>query len=563
MEIEGKDALVLGGGGMVGTAVCRLLLPHRPGRLIVASRRESKARRTVDQLKAEFPDVSTRIVPVWGDVFIRADWQHDGPITRSAVLADPKKRRRLMADIFDPLDEEIISSSLLTQVVTGSAPGLNGSPAHSVVDCMNTATALSYQDVYTAARRLADLAAANAGEVDWPGEAEALLASLYVPQLVRHVQLLYEAMRRAGTEAYVKVGTSGTGGMGLNIPYTHGEEKPSRLLLSKAAVAGAQTLLTFLMARTPGGPRIAKEIKPTALIGWREIGYGPVGRGGQEIMLYDCPFDRAVSVRNDADLAAEGNFGVSTGKRMEAVYIDTGENGQFAAAEFASITALGLMRLVTPEEVAENVVSELVGSSTGRDVVAALDGSVTGPSYRGGYLRNAALNRLRQLEGEHGEAVAFEILGPPRLSKLLYEAYLLKKACKSTKAVLGVTPEALAEALEQEVRSNAILRGRIISIGIPILLPDGEQLLRGPVLKSKDSYHGWVDLTASNMRTWKERLETIHQMVRAELDGETSSRHDREFAASREWLSDEEFFDIGEIVAWIFTYEDQGRRGKN
>jgi hypothetical protein len=42
-------------------------------------------------------------------------------------------------------------------------------------------------------------------------------------------------MVKAGTGAYVKIGTSGTGGMGLNIPYTHSEEKPSRVLLSKSA----------------------------------------------------------------------------------------------------------------------------------------------------------------------------------------------------------------------------------------------------------------------------------------------------------------------------------------
>ncbi len=51
--------------------------------------------------------------------------------------------------------------------------------------------------------------------------------------------------------------------------------------------------------------------------------------------------------------------------------------------------------------------------------------------------------------------------------------------------------------------------------------------------------------------------------VRAELDGDTSSRADRSFVASREWRSDDEFFDIGEIVAWILIYEEDGQRGKD
>jgi NAD(P)-dependent dehydrogenase (short-subunit alcohol dehydrogenase family) len=563
MDIEGKSALVLGGAGMVGTAICRLLLAHRPTLLVVAARREAKARRTADQLKAAFPDAPTRIVPISGDIFARADWQQGGTPTRAELLAETDTRRRLIADILDTLDEDIVGSSFLVQLITGTLPGLDGSPAQLIVDCVTTATAIGYQNLFASARTVATLAASAPDEATFPEEVERLLASLCVPQLVRHIQLLHEGMQRAGTEAYLKVGTSGTGGMGLNIPYTHGEERPSRVLLSKSALAGANTQLLFLMARTPGAPEVVKEIKPTALIGWREIGYGPVGESGRGAMLYDCPGDRAVSILDEVSLVAEGDFGESTGERLEAVYIDTGENGVFTAAEFAAITAPGQMRLVTPEEVANNVIRELIGGNTGRDIIAALDGAVTGPSYRGGFLRQAALNRLRQLENEHGEAVALEILGPPRLSKLLYEAHLLKMVCKTTPAILNTTANSLAGMLEQEVLTNKVLRQRIISIGIPILLNDGERLLRGPVIKSQDAYHGWVDLTAGNMNRWHERMLAAREAVDLELNGDTSSRHDREFTASRAWRPDEDVFDIGEIVAWIFSTEDKGRRDKN
>jgi len=563
MDIEGKSVLVLGGGGMVGTAVCRLLLAHRPARLVIAARREAKARDTADRLRAEFPDSATDILAIPGDIFVRAEWQQAGPPALAALLENAATRRRLIADILDPLDEDIADSSLLVQLISGAAPGLGGVPARIVVDCVNTATALGYRNVFAAARKLAGLTASRSPGEATQEEVDGLLASLYIPQLVRHIQLLLEAMQRAGTEAYVKVGTSGTGGMGLNIPYTHGEERPSRLLLTKSALAGAQSQLLFLMARTPGAPGIVKEIKPTALIGWRGIGHGPVGDGGLGVELFDCPGDRAVSIGDDMNLAARGDFGESTGRRLEAVYIDTGENGLFSAAEFTAITAVGQMRLVTPEEVAENVVRELSGGNTGRDIVAALDGAVTGPSYRGGFLRQAALNRLRQLESEHGEGVAFEMLGPPRLSKLLYEAHILKRLCGTMSALLETPADRLATLSEQEILTNATLRQRIVSIGIPILLSDGERLLRGPVIKSPDAYHGWVDLTAANMAAWRDRMATARKAVAAELGGDTSSRHDREFTACRDWRPDDGEFDIGEIAGWIFSTEDRGRRGKN
>ena len=53
-------------------------------------------------------------------------------------------------------------------------------------------------------------------------------------------------------QIYVKVGTTGTGGMGINIPYTHSEDKPSLTLLAKSAIGFAHTGLLFLLARTPG-----------------------------------------------------------------------------------------------------------------------------------------------------------------------------------------------------------------------------------------------------------------------------------------------------------------------
>ncbi len=42
MDIQGKSALVLGGFGLVGIAVCRELLAHNPAQLVVASLRKAE-----------------------------------------------------------------------------------------------------------------------------------------------------------------------------------------------------------------------------------------------------------------------------------------------------------------------------------------------------------------------------------------------------------------------------------------------------------------------------------------------------------------------------------------
>jgi NAD(P)-dependent dehydrogenase (short-subunit alcohol dehydrogenase family) len=561
VDIQGRRALVLGGYGLVGMAVCRRLLAHKPARLAVGSLRPEEAEAAVGRLRAEFP--GAKLVPVWGDLLLRAAWQATpaGVHPRVAVLADTTKRRRLVADILDELDEEVLTSSLLYQLITGAAPGLDGQPAEIIVDCVNTATAVAYQNVFQIAHHLQERIV-GARATDWPEEVERLLAALYVPQLVRHMQIYYEAMLRAGTQAFVKVGTSGTGGMGFNIPYTHGEERPSRVLLSKSAVAGAQTMLIWLIARTPGGPAVVKEIKPTAAIAWKEIGYGPIRRGGREIPLYDCPPESAVSLDSAGALEPEAAFGRKTGGTLQSVYIDTGENGLFAVGEFTAITTLGQMEFVTPEEIAENVVTEIKGGNTGKDIIAGMDGSAMGPSYRAGFLREAALNRLHALETEHeADSVAFEILGPPRLSKLLFEAYLLQRACTRISAALARSPEDLAEALWRQVCDEPGLRQRVISIGIPILAPDGKRLLRGPACKSGDAEHGWVDLRPGNMGRWKERLAALRASLMAAQVGETGSGIDRAYPSAREWTADDRF-DVGEIAGWVFIHEEKGRRGK-
>jgi hypothetical protein len=350
--------------------------------------------------------------------------------------------------------------------------------------------------------------------------------------------------------------------MGFNIPYTHGEERPSRVLLSKSAVAGAQTLLTFLIGRTPGGPTIVKEIKPTAVIAWKDIGYGPIRRGGRELALFDCPISQAVSLDDPHARLPEGEFGTKTGEILRSVYIDTGENGLFAAAEFAAITTLGQMEYVTPEEIAANIVAEIRGGATGHDVIQALDGAVMGPSYRAGILRQAALARLRQLQAQHGDSsIAFEILGPPRLSKLLYEAHLLQQECGTLAGVLERKAADLAAALEERLGRQAELRQRILSIGIPILLSDGRRLLRGPSLKSQDAEHGWVDLTPDNIARWQQRIAGLRAFLKVAANAPAGSAVDRVYPSAASW-SAEDTFDVGEVVGWLFINEEKGRRGK-
>jgi hypothetical protein len=541
VNLENRKILVLGGYGLVGMAVCRELLARRPAEIQIHSLRMEESERAREELAAEAG--STRISVSAGNIF--------------GLDGSEDRVEKIRAEL-RPLSDESLSVFLLYRLLTESKPDV-------VIDCVNTATGIAYGNIFQAAEKV--LHQIEGGQVD-PQTAEALLDALYMPRLIRHIQVMYRGMIDAQTRVYVKVGTTGTGGMGLNIPYTHSEERPSRVLLSKSALAGAQSMLLFLMARTPGAP-VTKEIKPAAVIAWKKIGYGPIYRGGKPLRMVDArPRPLGTTFSTEDPAAAR-----ETDVLYENVFIDTGENGVFSAEEFVAVSSGEQMELITPEEIASYLVFEIEGRQTGRDIVNALDGAVLGPTYRAGILRHWAIERMNELQEQHGvHSVAFEMLGPPRNSKLLFEAHLLGLAFGSMAAVRQATPEEVRDGLDHLVRSQPDVANKVVSIGVPILL-DGGEILRGPralvpaglqdepvTPENLETWvrDGWVDLRLANCAKWIERFRRIHEEVEAIPEHDTSSRYLR----NRRFWGEEKGIRPGKIVGWLLEAEDGGWRIK-
>ena len=541
MNVENRKILVLGGGGMVGLAMCRELVERRPREIQIHSLTLGESEDACRELAPLAR--GTVLTPSAGDVF--------------GLIHGGTRMEKIRAQL-NPLVGDDLQGFVLYDLLVSSRPDI-------VIDAVNTATGIAYRDIFSAAEKV--LAQIDGGELGGE-EVEALLEALYMPRLIRHIQIMYNGMLDAGTGVYVKVGTTGTGGMGLNVPYTHSEEKPSRTLLSKTAMAGAHSMLLFLMARTPGGP-VVKEIKPAAAIAWKRIGYGPIQRKREPIRLVDAqprPLGSTFSTEDPgAARVREETF--------DSVFIDTGENGVFSLEEFVTITSGEQMEFVTPEEIAKYAVFEIEGGNTGYDVVSALDSAVLGPTYRAGLLRHWAIEKMTALEREHGvSSVAFELLGPPKNSKLLFEAHLLRAAFRTMGAVRESTAEAVCERLNRLVREEPEEANRIVSVGMPILLECGE-LLRGPrVIVPPDACHeevtpgklerwvrdGWVDLRLANCAKWVERFRRIHAEVQALPEGDTSSRILRD----RHFWNEAQGIQPGKTVAWILSTEEGGWRWK-
>lgn len=562
-----KCVLVLGGAGLVGSQVVREIARElEPNCIIVASLYRGEVREFLHVIRREFPRVE--FIGAWGDVFVRAEFALE---SRRRLLQNQARREQLYEDLFGDIDLAY-QRSALAQLILLHRPDV-------IVDCINTATAISYQDVETLSKQTHDTlqqlrqivdhqdldALAQLGQT-LERNMSTLLISQSTAQLIRHVQLLHRAMSEVNTRLYLKIGTTGTGGMGLNIPYTHSEDKPSSKLMRKNTMAFAHTGLMFLMARTPDGP-LVKEIKPGAMIGYRKVSYKTVKLRGRPQMRYESrllPLDGSITLRGDENLYQR------LGK-LQMAGVDTGENGFFARGEFETITHINQMEFVTPEEIAQQVVLEIKGSNTGYDVIGAIDSTVMNPSYRAGVLRQTALEKLAWLEEEtQSHSVALGQLGPPELSKLLYEAHLLKLSYGNLSAVIGAPASEISETLYNYILEHELLRTTITSIGVPILNPDGRSLFRGPRINIPESItyevdsspekvdawarKGWVDLRPVNFLDWQRRF-TLMQRSQHLLHTRGSSA-----ITMKTYLPTT--IEIGAVVAWIFMNEDHGYRIK-
>lgn len=484
MKIKGKKCLILGGTGLVGFEISRKILEEEVDQLILSSLGTNEDLVNYKRIKTEFPDANIKYEK--GDIFDYASKTF-------------KKE-----------------NNFLYKLICQNQPDV-------VIDCVTTAGFLSYK--FSVKDDLISL-------------------------LIKHIMLLYTALKKdankkefkRGAQIYVKVGTTGTGGMGLNIPYTHGEDKPSLNLLKKASVGWINTGLLFLLSRTPDAP-IIKEIKPATSIAWGRVDFGPVLRKGVQISLTDS--EKPQKIEKVRFKASEGT---DTGEKLNSVYITSGENGYFSLQEFTALTSPGQMEFVLAEEIAKHVIYELKGQPTGHDVISSLNSSVLGSSFSAGVERGRIIKKMKEMElANDARSVAFEILGPPRLSKLLYEAFLLR-SCIGLSALVRRRADEVSKELEEQLLTDANLRVQILSIGIPVLLSKGRLLksvsvkvpqsnLRNFSKKDIESWssQGWVDIREENIKKWQKRINAMRSSGVNE-------------------------FEEGSMAAWIFANEDLGER---
>ena len=125
---------------MVGVQVARQAASElRPSRIVIASLTEAEVNDAVASLRSEIDDVE--FVGAAGNIFLPQSLQG---VDRADILSNREHYDALFNEIFSR--EVDFKKSALFQLVERYRPDV-------IVDSINTATAISYQDVETASRR--------------------------------------------------------------------------------------------------------------------------------------------------------------------------------------------------------------------------------------------------------------------------------------------------------------------------------------------------------------------------------------------------------------------------
>lgn len=138
--------------------------------------------------------------------------------------------------------------------------------------------------------------------------------------------------------------------------------------------------------------------------------------------------------------------------------------------------------------------------------------------------------------------------------------------------VIEESDENLSNVIYADLNSKPYLRHTITSVGLPILVPDGSALIRGPFIRipevigtdesvsltndnvEKWANKGWVDLRPKNFGRWRQRFKKM-QRESQRLRGRGSA-----FITSEAYFLEKIY--MGAIVAWIFNNENFGYRIK-
>lgn len=539
--MKNKIILILG-AGQIGEACAIKSVSQNPRQIILHTLTKEEALIAKKNVQKHLEGRKIDIQISWGNVLVTKELLNvDYSDLRTKI-----NKTKIIEYNYSYLSNKLIEKSSLYYIIKKWKPNY-------IFDGINTATVVGYQDdPYSLPRKIIN----NSNKQDWSRSTQDLLASNTIPSLIRFTQALKKSLVDFKVTCYVKISTTGLGGMGDNLFYTHGDVDElgmSSGILGKVAAAGVIHQLFLSLSHTPGIN--IKVVVPAALVGWQGVGFGKFRSHGKNMPLVDST-EKTKLINKSVFTTGKCK---QLSKFMEIPFVDSGENSAYSLGEMTAITTLGQMECVTREEVAQACIETALGS-TRHDLLTAMDMVSLGPSYLGAIQRRIMLDKIASLEKNKSvHSIATNNLGPT-VSKHLFELYIMLACAQNSMTTFtNTSSKIMVEKIFKFIQDNQEIRSQIVSLGLPILFENNQAILGeyfyvpNPNEKniiSVDNIElwansGWVDLREKNIKYWQSLLKKILL--------ESKKIKNTELANSeRNWFAIENA-NIGEILGYAYS----------
>lgn len=333
-----KKILILG-AGHIGLAIGEKIIRKNPKEIIVFNRTMEKAVLSRKKLKKINPDIPVNIL--YGNVFRPFNIMDK----KTLESVDYYNLRRFYS--YDKIQK--YKETALYNICKNSNPDI-------IIDCINMSTVLgSNFNIFE--------------KKQYKENEEEYLSMKIIPVLITYVESLKKCFDDFKVDKYIKISTTSLAGMGVNMPYTHGDNKRDLLsdnLWGKVASTGILHQFLWNLSQTPSYD--VRVIVPATCVGWGEI------------------------IDDKHNYSKEVSKEWVSDDNIESV-IMAGENKCYSLQEVALMTAVGQMESISKEEVADVVVENIDGKSTG-DLLFMMNQALLKSSYLGRKKRDDILSTM-------------------------------------------------------------------------------------------------------------------------------------------------------------------------
>lgn len=540
-----KTVLVLG-VGQIGKAITKKIIEHKPERIILHNLTKSESDYCCEHFAKLCSDIE--LVPSWGDVFLPFKFNK-----LTSIEQQIEHKNELLKFFYSDLSSEVLKKSTLYKLVQKWQPDL-------IIDAINSGTVLGNH--YKPELILSKVSAS--AKIDLNTSVEILLND-FVPKAINFVYTLKLVMEDFKIDKYLKVSTTGLGGMGMNMPYTHGDTPRSSLsfaLMGKISAAGVLHQLLWNLSHTTH-LNISLLI-PSTFVGYDCTKFEPIETDIGLIKKIKQP--KKLQLKEGEKLTY---FKGTSNDYLEFPVVRAGENHVYSLYELSALTSLGQMEAITKEEVANAAMEDICGKSK-KNLLNYMDAGMLSPTFAGKVMVEKIKAEIRNLTAQNNTtSIATGNLGVT-VAKRLYEFYMIKSVCPTVNELKNMQAKDLHRLIVEKLEVSINLLKEMLSLGLPVMLDDdniyiGEYSLfpdKGCDLTvtvehvEKWVSVGWVDLRIKNILFLKKIILDVYNDTQDVLK-------EKSFILNRDVSAINDDYDIGEVLAYYYNLQERGRKTRD